>query len=389
MNKDKKIFYNIIKNFLLIVLLGCIYIHKSHAEKSVVTGNNHSLIEKLDLLYKSKPTSVVKFNKINTIKLDKITTSKYLFLERKEGSNCSFPLYITLQHNNIKETFSGLQTSKNKKIIFTNNNENEKFFDTIFREQKNSSSCDELTIKIYNNDPIEIHKYMKKFDTYKVDLSSFELNKLHANMPTRKQRHKSEFKFQNAKGKIKFKENEYNIKIKPRGVTSSHWENKKKSYTVKANKISNPTKLFYIPERRAMLGEYLIQKTAKFMDLRAVNSTFGHLEINGINNGLYYIIDDFDKHFLITSNLPEANIYHTDSYKTASTYNVSDIKKNMFIGNIKKHKSKFDSDISYFMRTIKEDNTYLSDNWQNHFDKENLVKMLSLIQFSVLSFSIS
>ena len=364
--------------------------------------NNHTLTETLDLLYDNKPTSIIKFNKNNEIKLNKNITSKYLFLEKKDGSNCSFPTYITLENNIARETFSGLKTSKNRMIIFTNNKKNEKYFDTVLREQninislylnpdlnylleeqnEDSFFCEELTLKIYNNDITKLNKYMKRFDTYKVKMSSFELTKLYAKTPTRNERYKSKFKFQKASGKIKFKDNKYKIKIKPRGGTWFHWENKKKSYTIKANKNSKPTKLFYIPEKRAMLGEHLIQKIGKFIDLQSLNSTFGHLEINGENNGFYYISDDFDKHFLIENNLPEGNIYHTDPYKTDSNYNVSDIKKNVFLGNIKKYNSRFDTDIDYFMKTINQDNFYLSNNWKYHFDQENLVKMLALYLFS-------
>ena len=75
---------------------------------------------------------------------------------------------------------------------------------------------------------------------------------------------------QKARGKIKFKENEYDIKIKPRGGTEFHWRNEKKSYTIKAKKDSKPTKLFYIPEKRAMLGEYLVNKVARFIELESL-----------------------------------------------------------------------------------------------------------------------
>merc|ERR1711966_280098 len=122
---------------------------------------------------------------------------------------------------------------------------------------------------------------MKQFDTFKLSLSGLELAKFNTKMPSKKEREQSKFKFKKAKGKIKIKQNEYNIQIKPRGGERYHWENKKKSYTIKAYKNSNPTKLFYIPEKRAMIGEHLVQKIAKFINLQSLNSTFGYLKING------------------------------------------------------------------------------------------------------------
>ena len=118
------------------------------------------------------------------------------------------------------------------------------------------------------------------------------------------------------------------------------------------------------------------------MNLQALDTSYAYLKINGRNNGLYFITHDFDKQFLIKNNLPESNIYHTDPYQTDSNYSVSAINKKVFLGNIKKYKTRFEGDIDYFIKTINQDNVYLSNNWKNHFDSENLAKMLALYLFS-------
>lgn len=366
------------------------YIICNYGENCVIKFfNNHSLIEKLDLLYYNKPTAIINFKNSDRIKLKKKLSSKYLFLEKTTGSNCHFPTYITLENKRIQEKFTGLKTSKNKMIFFTNNQKNKKYFHSVLREHdkgfledKESVFCKKLTLKIYNNDITKIRKYMKRFDTYEVQMPALEISKLSTRMISKKERENSKFRFKKAKGKIKFKDAQYNIRIKPRGGERYHWENEKKSYTIKAYKSSQPTKLFYIPEKRAISGEHLIQKIAKFMNLQSLHTSYGYLKINGKNNGLYYISEDFNKQFLIKNNLPESNIYHTDPYKTTSNYNISAINKKVFLGNIKKYKKRFDSDIDYFIKTINQDNVYLSNNWKNHFDSENLVKMLSLYLFS-------
>ena len=144
-------------------------------------------------------------------------------------------------------------------IFFTNNQKKKEYFHSISREQekrfledKENVFCKKLTLKIYNNDITKIRKYMKRFDTYEVEMPALELVKLKTRMPSKKDRENSKFRFKKAKGKIITKDSQYNIRIKPRGGERYHWENEKKSYTIKAYKSSQPTKLFYIPENRVI-----------------------------------------------------------------------------------------------------------------------------------------
>ena len=83
----------------------------------------------------------------------------------------------------------------------------------------------------------------------RVEIPALELVKLKNQNAFQKDRENSKFRFKKAKGKIITKDSQYNIRIKPKFGERYHWENEKKSYTIKAYKSSQPTKLFYIPEK--------------------------------------------------------------------------------------------------------------------------------------------
>ena len=87
---------------------------------------------------------------------------------------------------------------------------------------------------------------------------------LNNSVPTVEQRYKTNYTFKYFPAQVKVDENTYGAKIKMRGGTYFHWKGKKKSYTIKFNNYFNKTKklLFYLPEKRAYTGEYVMNRMA-------------------------------------------------------------------------------------------------------------------------------
>ena len=84
------------------------------------------------------------------------------------------------------------------------------------------------------------------------------------------------------------------------------------------------------------------------MDLQNSEVNFEKLYINDEYKGLYFTVENFDKHYLFRNDLLDANIYHTDSFKARQIKFLEDINKEIFIGDIKSYDDRKSNDISHF-----------------------------------------
>ena len=139
-----------------------------------------------------------------------------------------------------------------------------------------------------------------------INMKNDAYNKLHKNIPevAIRQSAEKQYSFKNYKAEIKIANKlAKKVKIKLKGGTRFHWINKKKSYNIKYNKNLKPEKIFYIPEKRSVFGEYLIHKIAKFIDLENSEVNFEKLYINNEYKGMYFTIENFDKHYLFRNKI--------------------------------------------------------------------------------------
>jgi hypothetical protein len=386
----KKPFHeNDMQTYLLCDNNGCRIIFFKNYQPEL--GNYNNFLYKLDLLHK-KPivtTKNIDLVKSNKVYLDKNITNGYIFLEKEK--KCSFPSYINLEYTidgqSKKKLFTGMSTSRNRIIYLIGKKNKQSNFSTIsIHADSDKNSCVNLKMNVYDYDiSQELIDYKKEFRSFHIFLKDKNYEKIHSNIPTVQERQDREkrFKFKSVKGKISINNKPYKIKVKLKGGTWFHWMYDKKSYYIKFEDNVKPEKIFYIPEKRSIFGEHLIHQISKHIGLESLETTFGELYINNKNKGLYYVSDNFDKYFLLKNNLPEANIYHTDSFGVRlAGSSIEKINKNMFIGGIKKYKARFNQDIDYFLDVINKDVTYLEKNWEKHFDKENLIKLLSIYLLS-------
>ncbi|PJC30512.1 hypothetical protein CO051_05300, partial [Candidatus Roizmanbacteria bacterium CG_4_9_14_0_2_um_filter_39_13] len=194
----------------------------------------------------------------------------------------------------------------------------------------------------------------------------------------------SEFQFPYVNANLEYGGKKYDIKLKNRGITKFHWAKDKKSYTVNFKDYFKHSDklLFYIPDKRAYTGEHLVNELAHEMSLSALTSGFSKLSINGKDQGVYYVSEDFDSLFLAKRELPEANIYNTDPYKNPDKFTTEAIPKGMILSTLKDFEDAYDKDVNYFLSVIKKENSELQRNWRYYFDPDNLSKLLALSSIS-------
>jgi hypothetical protein len=343
----------------------------------------------LNKLYKKKFSLSLKLNNSNNYeaKLNQKLNMGYLFLKKEDA--CSFPkhIYLTRNKKNIisKEYYKGFKTSKNKKIYFIGNKLDKQSYQNI-KIDIQSNSC-AYQINLYKNDftkELINFKFAKMHSNF-INMKNDAYNKLHKNIPevAIRQSAEKQYSFKNYKAEIKIaNKSAKKVKIKLKGGTRFHWINKKKSYNIKYNKNFKPEKIFYIPEKRSVFGEYLIHKIAKFIDLENSEVNFEKLYINNDYKGMYFTIENFDKHYLFRNNLPEANIYHTNSFKARQIKFLKNINEEIFIGDIKSYSNRKTNDINHFLDITKQAPQELKKNWRRYFDENNLIKILSLNHFT-------
>jgi len=107
---------------------------------------------------------------------------------------------------------------------------------------------------------------------------------------------------------------EYKVDVRYRGDNSIHWEAPKKSYLIKFNKddlFNGFRRLsFIIPDDRKFIIEPLSNYRAKKLDVYYPPDEFAVLKINGRNNGLYFVIENWGSEMLTKWEVPDsANLY--------------------------------------------------------------------------------
>jgi len=107
---------------------------------------------------------------------------------------------------------------------------------------------------------------------------------------------------------------EYNVDVRYRGDKSVHWESSKKSYLIKFNKndlFNGFRRLsFIIADDRKFIVEPLNNYRADKLGLYYPPNSFATLKINGRNNGLYFVIENWGQEMLTKWRVPDsANLY--------------------------------------------------------------------------------
>lgn len=323
---------------------------------------------------------------------DELSGVTYLTVEKNENA-CAFPEYgLVLTGEGVYEKgkgFLGIDLSPSKRLYFIQSHPAPA--DTIkklqyYLFQNPGNLCDQFTVHFYTADFNNFLQPLRdKVDTYSIRIEDDEYDTLLKGIPDESEdRYNSNFQFPSVKAELTYQNTIYDMKIKNRGGTSHHWANDKKSYTVNFKDFfkHNDKLLFYIPDKRAYTGEYLINELAHEMNLAALNSGFAELSINGENHGMYYVSEDFDNLFLAKRDLPEANIYNTDPYKNPDQFTTEALPKEMILSTLKDYEDAYDHDADYFLSVIKKDLPELTRNWEYYFDPDNLSKILALSTLS-------
>jgi len=107
---------------------------------------------------------------------------------------------------------------------------------------------------------------------------------------------------------------EYDVKVRYRGDNSIHWESDKKSYLIKfddENLFNGISRLsFIIPDDRKFAVEQLNNYRAEKLGLKHPISYFGNLKVNGRNNGLYFLIENWSSEMEAKWEIPDpSNLY--------------------------------------------------------------------------------
>ena len=121
--------------------------------------------------------------------------------------------------------------------------------------------------------------------------------------------------------KLKYNDKIYDVEVRYRGDNAVHWNAPKKSYLIKfkdGDLLNGASRLsFIIPDDRYFVVEQFNNYRADKLGLMHPASHFGNLKINGKNNGLYFIIENWSSEMLASWSKrltkdgvsPEGNFY--------------------------------------------------------------------------------
>lgn len=338
------------------------------------------------LLASSKSASIeVDFSQNNQFELSKI--EKIGLLHAKKQSDCKWPESITFSTGSgekiKRQKFQGLELQPNQKLFLLDRNDeflNRKKIKVEVNEDP--SICKSFSFHFKSFEVIgPLLKDLPPINETELLLEKRDLEALRENIPDEKTRYDrfNKFSFPEFKAQVPYVGGSERVKLKIRGGTKFHWGYQKKSYSVDFKNDELRGKLFYIPEKRAIFGEALVHEIANDLGLLGLLSSYEQLKINGQDQGTYFVLPTFDKYFLLKHDLPEGNIYHTDSFAARlAGMNNEKMKPSMFVGEIKSENHRFKRDIEHFIRVITLPNDELRRNWHRYFDKQNLSKILAL-----------
>ena len=114
--------------------------------------------------------------------------------------------------------------------------------------------------------------------------------------------------------KLKYNDKTYDVEVRYRGDNAVHWNAPKKSYLIKFKTdepLNGASRLsFIIPDDRYFVVEQFNNYRADKLGLMYPASHFGNLKINGKNNGLYFIIENWSSEMLAKWGVSqESNFY--------------------------------------------------------------------------------
>lgn len=315
----------------------------------------------------------------------------YISIQKQNG--CEFPAYGLMVSGtgvfNPIKSYQGIDISPSERFYFIQSRPGTE--DSIqklqyYLFQNPGNLCNSFIVNFFTEDFNKLLEPLRpKINEYRISIGQKDYDELLAGIPDESEdRYNSNFQFPSVKAELMYQSTIYDMKIKNRGGTSHHWANDKKSYTVNFKDYFKHSDklLFYIPDKRAYTGEYLVNELAREIELPALVSGFAKLSINGKDQGVYYVSEDFDSLFLAKRDLPEANIYNTDPYQNPDKFTTEAVPKEMILSTLKDFKDAYDKDADYFLSVIKKDSLELQRNWKYHFDPDNLSKILALSSIS-------
>lgn len=121
--------------------------------------------------------------------------------------------------------------------------------------------------------------------------------------------------------KLNFNDKEYKVEVRIRGDNSLHWEADKKSYLIKFKNddlLEGGVKRlsFILPDDRKFAVEQFNNYRADKLGLMHPESGFGNLIINGKNNGLYFLIENWSSEMVAKWGVPDASNFYGGDYSS-------------------------------------------------------------------------
>lgn len=147
--------------------------------------------------------------------------------------------------------------------------------------------------------------------TYKIFIPPTSLYNLQSEMPEINYVLENPFSWQPAT--FEFEGEEYEVKLKYRGVYDSHWGHEKKNMAIKFKEgdfFKNRGKLLLIiPEAMSMMPNGMNSYSAEVLGLPSPRTDFVQVEVNGKYWGVYEDSENVDNYFLENHGFPPGDIF--------------------------------------------------------------------------------
>lgn len=186
----------------------------------------------------------------------------------------------------------------------------------IIKKDINLQICEDKNIK--QNYQTNLQFEENEIPVYKLNIKCKDLDKLYKNLPRLTAEDKYFILTKKYKKEVQatffYNDKKYDVNVMYRGDLSNHWSEIKKSWNIKFNK----DELFFgqkklkllIPEDRLYYADIFNNYRAKKMGLIVPETYFAELIVNETSNGIYYVIEDWDKAFLETKQrTADSNFY--------------------------------------------------------------------------------
>lgn len=200
--------------------------------------------------------------------------------------------------------------------------------------------------------------YKDNLETYKLIISNAEMLKIKKSLPPA-----FNHSFYLAKdyywapAEFVYKDKNIPVKVRVRGDLYSHWSNEKKSYRIRFKNKEDflfPELNFIIPEGRDFFSESLANFRAEKLGLIHLKSWYSNLNINGQNQGIYFIQEQWNKEFIERHGLnSQGDLYGeqdlSEGFYWPQLFSGIDAWKNYFS---EKNLQGNDFNLDYFLRLV-------------------------------------